>query len=296
MQTPSARASDSLGGVTPCSRPSYRGRRLTISLLAFLVGVTLTGFVEAAPRISAYKWGSGNVRISWRRSSQIRKVEVFEGNRRRHRFLKRETRRNYVKLYNQRPGTHYYFARFHYRNGRTEDSRVKRVSISGIDSVTSDGYRLRRTIDGFNVQGNGRYLPRNGKTYCNVFAADVAARLGIQLPNGSKKWKDGRYYTANMQYKWLQSRDGRNAGWRRVSDRKAQEMANEGKFAVAVWYNHRRGQSGHIAVVKPYAWRGRYRSNKGTRIAQAGARNYNDTVVRTGFGRTSSVLYYVNGR
>lgn len=29
-------------------------------------------------------------------------------------------------------------------------------------------------IDGFDVENNSKYQPRNGTTYCNIFAQDVA--------------------------------------------------------------------------------------------------------------------------
>lgn len=281
---------------THFSAPRLRSPFARRTLLGVVACLALASAANAAPSISAESYGQGNVRISWRRSSSIRRVEIYEGNSRRKQYRGYTTRRNYVTLYGQSNGTHYYFARFYYHNGRQEDSRVQRVSISGLDQVSSSGYRLQQTIDNFQVERNGNYLPRSGKTYCNVFAADVALKVGVALPNGKYPWRDGRYYNANMLYTWLRGQEARNYGWSQVSDRKAQEMANEGKFAVAVWYNTRRGESGHIAVIRPYGWSGRYSTHDGPRIAQAGARNYNDTVVRKGFGGKRGIVYYVNSR
>ena len=37
-------------------------------------------------------------------------------------------------------------------------------------------------IDGFDVEHNSKYLPSGGKTYCNIFAQDVADACDTPLP------------------------------------------------------------------------------------------------------------------
>ncbi len=148
-------------------------------------------------------------------------------------------------------------------------------------------------INQFAVGSNPRYTPRGGNTYCNIFVWDVTRAMGAEIPH----WVDangaptrvggGRELNANATSDWLHQH-GAQHGWRKVSAAEAQRLANEGHPAVASWKNP--GGIGHIAMVRP----GEINAN-GPTIAQAGARNINNTHVRNTFGN-APVEYWVNDR
>jgi len=164
--------------------------------------------------------------------------------------------------------------------------------VKGDPSARSaDAYNS--VIDQFSVGNNPRYTPRDGNTYCNIFAWDVTKAMGAEIPH----WVDGagnptgvgqgRELDANGGHRWLEQH-GPAHGWREVSAQEAQAMANQGHPTVASWNNP--GGIGHIAVVRPGEDNGR-----GPAIAQAGARNFNDGHVKDSFGN-APVKYFVNDR
>jgi predicted chitinase len=146
-------------------------------------------------------------------------------------------------------------------------------------------------IDQFAVDRNPRHLPRDGATYCNIFAWDVTRAMGAEIPH----WVDGagnpasvgqgRELDANGGHRWLEQH-GPRFGWREVSAEEAQAMANQGHPAVASWNNP--GGIGHIAVVRPGEM-----TSRGPAIAQAGGVNFNNGHVRDSFGN-APVKYFVN--
>lgn len=148
-------------------------------------------------------------------------------------------------------------------------------------------------IDQFAVGSNPRYQPRDGNTYCNIFAWDVTKAMGAEIPH----WVDaagnptdvgqGRELDANGVNQWLNNQ-GPSHGWREVSAEEAQEMANQGHPVVASWNNP--GGIGHIGVVRPGEI-----NERGPALAQAGARNFNDGHVKDSFGNVP-VQYFVNDR
>ncbi|HYI00066.1 peptidoglycan-binding protein [Hyalangium sp.] len=148
-------------------------------------------------------------------------------------------------------------------------------------------------IDQFGVGSNPRYQPRDGNTYCNIFAWDVTKAMGAEIPH----WVDGagnptgvgqgRELDANGGHLWLQNQ-GPAHGWREVSAEEAQQMANQGHPTVASWHNP--GGIGHIGVVRPGEI-----NERGPALAQAGARNFNDGHVKDSFGN-ANVKYFVNDR
>jgi predicted chitinase/LysM repeat protein len=148
-------------------------------------------------------------------------------------------------------------------------------------------------IDQFAVGNNPRYTPREGNTFCNIFAWDVTKAMGAEVPH----WVDGagnptgvgqgRELDANATNQWLNN-EGSRSGWRQVSAQEAQALANQGHPAVASWNNP--GGIGHIAVVRPGEV-----TSQGPAIAQAGAHNFNDGHVRDSFGN-ANVQYFVNDR
>ena len=161
---------------------------------------------------------------------------------------------------------------------------------------TRDRRLYEAVISQFGVEKNPRYKQNqkgSGDTYCNIFAWDVTKAMGAEIPH----WMDdhgnpvpvgkGREMDANGMVKWLQEHGQRN-GWRKASAQQAQIMANNGCPAVAVRENF--GGIGHVAMVRP----GLYTEEQGPRIAQAGARNFNDTSTKEGFVTLDSIEYYVH--
>ncbi len=159
----------------------------------------------------------------------------------------------------------------------------KVTPIPGESGRTPQQYN--RAINSYNVANNPAYLPRDGKTYCNVFAADFAKSLGAPLPlfvtdgNGNitrylgatlmKDWLDG---TLNVPGRYTQ---GPANGWIRVGPKRAAEAANDGFLTIAAGY-------GHMAVVRAGTPEGA--SAGDIRIAQAGASNFNDGTMSRGWG------------
>ncbi len=156
-------------------------------------------------------------------------------------------------------------------------------------------------IDGLNVEGNGRYVkfrdgnPDTYDTYCNLFAADVAAKLGAPLPlyvtdgNGNitrwlgatnmQEWLDGRL---NVPGSYTQ---GPAQGWQRVDAVGAVNYANQGYVTVVAGH-------GHMAVVRPGGTPGVAAGD--VPIAQAGEHNFNSGRVKDGWGRwTGEAQFYV---
>ncbi len=148
-------------------------------------------------------------------------------------------------------------------------------------------------VDQFAVGNNPRYTPRDGNTFCNIFAWDVTKAMGAEVPH----WVDGagnptgvgqgRELDADATNQWL-NQHGAEHGWHQVSAQEAQALANQGHPAVASWNNP--GGIGHIAVVRPGEV-----TAQGPAIAQAGARNFNNGHVKDSFGN-ANVQYFVNDR
>lgn len=148
-----------------------------------------------------------------------------------------------------------------------------------------------RVVQQFDVENNPRHLKQDGKTYCNIFAADVMRAMNVQLPH----WVDrsgvptaynapgSHELSANATSDWLNAH-GAEYGWRRVSMSEATAHASEGRPALLIWKNPNSSRSGHVGVVIP--------STDGqTHIAQAGGTNTNDRVIREGstFGTAGTV-------
>ncbi len=124
---------------------------------------------------------------------------------------------------------------------------------------------LNRFFDALRVESNSKYIPRDGKTYCNVFVADTTKKLGTPI----------RQQLANKMPDWL-SRPA--SGWKQIhSSIEAQEYAGQGNVVVASWKNTA-GAHGHIALVRPGF------DNKDPTIINVGKSNFTSGDVRAGFG------------
>lgn len=170
--------------------------------------------------------------------------------------------------------------------------------------------KYNQVIDQFDVEKNPRYLPGDGKTYCNIFAWDVTRAMGAEIPHWvnakGEPCKPGAKgaieINANLTAKWLKDH-GKEYGWVEVTREEAIAAANEGKPTVAVWYNntfkdgtldtahpwsHDWGRSGHIVIVRPKNSKFRItqdseKNRLGVYIAQAGSKNYQYTIIENGF-------------
>lgn len=132
----------------------------------------------------------------------------------------------------------------------------------------SDAAWLRRVVDYLSVQTSARYQPRQGTTFCNIYAYDFCYLAGSYLPR--VWWSDraisdlasgGRVpvsygatvheLNANALYEWLLDW-GADFGWvRTVSLSDLQEAANSGRVSVICARRKDRNRSGHIAAVVP---------------------------------------------
>ncbi len=156
--------------------------------------------------------------------------------------------------------------------------------------------QIKDLIHSMNVTGNSKYLPKNGSTYCNIFAMDFCKRMGIPLPEYLDWNKDGHiddYLNANESISWLNGsydkggvQTGAQLGWKTVNADQAAQYASEGKVVVAGWTNPDARQPGHMAIVRPESTAGNIQ------IAQAGGTNFEKGAVTKGFGNRN-VSYFV---
>ena len=114
-----------------------------------------------------------------------------------------------------------------------------------------------------------RYQPRDGLTFCNIYAHDYCHLAGVYLPRvwwtarRDRAARAGRRRSqpligntiyemrANDLFRWL--RDfGPRFGWRQTGTlTKLQEEANQGAIGLIVARRKEDGRSGHIVVVVP---------------------------------------------
>jgi len=149
-------------------------------------------------------------------------------------------------------------------------------------------------INQFAVEKNPRYSARDtngdGKldTFCNIFVWDVTRAMGSELPHwvdsktGAPTGVSRHSFELNPDgvVTWLHDY-GTSYGWRNVSEREAQGLANKGHATLAVG-------GGHMAIVRP----GEININ-GPATAQAGKHNFNQKHMRNGFGSIQPE-YWVN--
>jgi hypothetical protein len=144
---------------------------------------------------------------------------------------------------------------------------------SEVQQLTPKAVANRDIIDKVFDKYTEKYAPKDGKTYCNVFATLATTELGSKIPQK----------LANQQYDWLR-KEGKEQGWEEVTAAKAQKLANDGRIVVASWQNPDPAKHGHIAVVRPYADQP-FSAEKGPRISQFGSRNRKDVYASETFGK-----------
>lgn len=137
-----------------------------------------------------------------------------------------------------------------------------------LDVETAPRYRAT-TVDG---------KPR---TFCNIFATDVIRNMGIAAPTHwmvgavPAKLGQGIEMSANRLYPWFEVNGGTH-GWWEADEGTAVAAAERGHLVIVIYRNP--NGPGHIAIVKG-------ERDDETRITQAGAYNFADTALSTGFGK-----------
>lgn len=128
---------------------------------------------------------------------------------------------------------------------------------------------LNACLDQFQVHSAARYQPRDGLTYCNVFAGDVTLALRAELPHWVDKVTNAPSFPGQPGAVETRANDLHDAlvagryGYVACGPEHALAKALVGMPVVAVWHNA--GGPGHIAVVEPAA------DPRGILVAQAGA-------------------------
>lgn len=148
-----------------------------------------------------------------------------------------------------------------------------------------------------------RYAPRDGLTFCNIYAHDFCRLAGVYLPRvwwtgpalvrlaggGAVAPKYGSTVDevrANDLFRWLRDY-GPRFGWRQTGTlSKLQESANLGGIGIIVARRTEDGRSGHIVAVAPETTDERAKRNAAGEVtaplqSQAGSVNF-----RYGTGRT----------
>ena len=156
---------------------------------------------------------------------------------------------------------------------------------------SADSYE--QVISQFAVGHNPRYLPGGGYTYCNIFVWDVTRALGCPIPHWitaagaiAAPAAPGAYeININAGVTWMRKYGVATYGWQPATAAEAQQHANQGGVAAALWQNPTGGH-GHTAMVRPGTLTAR-----GPATAQAGSTNFNDGHLADGFGRIKPLFY-----
>jgi len=114
----------------------------------------------------------------------------------------------------------------------------------------------RKIIEQFDVEHNPRYTPRDGKTYCNIFAWDVTSAMSAELPHwvtslgepADPEADGAQRLSCNAMHEWLQTR-GKDYGWYQTDLTEAVHRASLGYPTVAIFSNP--SGNGHIVVLRP---------------------------------------------
>nr|WP_314445295.1 hypothetical protein [uncultured Sphingomonas sp.] len=148
-----------------------------------------------------------------------------------------------------------------------------------------------------------RYQPRDGLTFCNIYAHDFCHLAGIYLPRiwwsssalmkiAGGQMVEPRYgasvdeLRANDLFRWL--RDfGMQFGWRQTGSlTKLQLAANSGGIGVIVARRKEEGRSGHITIVVPETEARRAKWNGAGEVTAALQSQAGSTNFRYGKGST----------
>ncbi len=190
----------------------------------------------------------------------------------------------------------------------SEESRMPEVYDMVIYQFDVDELGRYQTL--YNPQTN------TSSTYCNVFAYDVTAAMGAPLPHwlmpdpeNSGEYVPYEYglvgkraanyadalahkageVDANTLFRYMEDQS-EDIGYHEVTAEQAQQMANMGKPAVAIWQNTTEDDNGddnpgHVVVLRPENPKIPLEndSKRGMYIAQAGASNFDYDAIERAF-------------
>jgi LysM repeat protein len=166
---------------------------------------------------------------------------------------------------------------------------VNRAAYIDPPLTSIPGNRSRDTYDQlinqFAVGHNPRYARTDTATWCNIFVWDVTRAMNCELPHWLNSFGrtaapfsiGANEITINGGVDWMLKEGVLHNGWQKVSATDAQDIANSGQMAVALWKNP--AGHGHTAVVRPGTM-----TAKGPASAQAGSQNFNMGHIMDGFG------------
>lgn len=155
------------------------------------------------------------------------------------------------------------------------------------DAAHRNANAYAQVINQFAVNHNGRYRRDGNGTYCNIFVWDVTRAMNCEIPHWVDRTGDtavpraggAREININAGLDWMEDFGIPHHGWQEVSAQTAQNHANQGRPAVAMWKNRMPGGHGHTAMIRPGSI-----NNRGPATAQAGSINFNQGHMSDGFG------------
>lgn len=138
-------------------------------------------------------------------------------------------------------------------------------------AISKDDYK--KVIDDIDVEGTSKYQPSGGKTYCNIFAQDVAEEYGTPLPSGTRA-------------KMLEALKGnKTPHWYSVNYADAQSRANKGYTTIGI-------TSDHVVIIYPHG--NTASSVSDLYMSMAGYKCFNDTKITYAWEKSalSNVRFY----
>lgn len=141
--------------------------------------------------------------------------------------------------------------------------------------------QLLATLDALDVEHRPEWQPGFGGvgwTHCNQAVEAACEALEAHLSKG---------LLANQQQAWLDSADGRRAGWTEVSAQRAGERAELGGPTLATYFEE---PHGHILMVAPAI------DGTGLHAWQAGRTNFTNRPIRFAFTekQLATVRYFTH--
>lgn len=144
-----------------------------------------------------------------------------------------------------------------------------------------------QVINQFAVAHNSRYKSDSNGTYCNIFVWDVTRAMNCEIPHWVDRLGDSaaphsshaNEININAGMDWMLHFGIIKHGWQAASAKAAQNHANLGKPAVAMYKNPSPTHHGHTAVIRPGSI-----NSRGPASAQAGSINFNSGHIQDGFG------------
>ncbi|MCW4463870.1 SH3 domain-containing protein [Sphingomonas sp. BT-65] len=214
----------------------------------------------------------------------------------------------------------------HWREHNPNSTRNSPASASPIGepgmprNTQPSAAQLNKVIAWLAVEQSRRYQPGGGRTYCNIYAHDVAYAADVYLPRvwwtdkAIAELKAGRQVAAqydvtiremnaNAIHNWLIDY-GAHFGWKRTfSLTDLQECAKRGGIATICARRKDLARSGHIVIIAPETADVKARRDANGRVtmpvqSQAGSVNFERRVPASAWWadtRFSSFVLFTNG-